>query len=200
MTRAGSAIEGTVELPVLPKLPEAPILQRYQLKPGQLAPAPPPIAVVYLEGSFPKVPAANPVTLQIGQKGFQFSTRVLPVRTGTRVEFPNFDDEYHNVFSYSRNKRFDLGRYRKDETPPALVFDKPGLVRLFCDIHEHMRSGILVLDTPHFVTTDAAGNFRITNLPAGEFMLKAWLDERTTRERRVTLKAGETARVDFPAP
>ena len=74
------------------------------------------------------------------QQHFQFLPAVLPVQTGTLVEFPNLDDSYHNVFSYSKAKRFDLGRYRKDEKPPAIVFDKPGAVKLYCEIHEHMRA------------------------------------------------------------
>ena len=63
------------------------------------------------------------------------------MQTGTRVEFPNLDDTYHSVYSYSPAKRFDLGRYRRDERPiPWVLFDKPGLITLRCDIHEHMRA------------------------------------------------------------
>jgi hypothetical protein len=128
-----------------------------------------------------------------------FIPSLLPVRVGTKVEFPNLDDTYHNIFSYSPAKRFDLGRYRPDERPiPTQVFDKPGLVILRCDIHEHMRGLILVLNTPYFVMTDTNGHFRLDGLPAGRYTLKAWIDSRTTQEKSVELKNGETFHVDFP--
>jgi plastocyanin len=193
---AQAVIEGRVELP---KSHLAPVVnKRYEIvtKGGVLATSPP-LAVVYLEGSFPKT--AAPATKQVAQKDLTFVPALLPVRTGTRVEFPNEDDTYHNIFSYSPAKRFDLGRYRPDEKPvPSQVFDVAGLVTLRCDIHEHMRGLILVLDTPHFVTTDVDGHFRLSGLPAGRYTLKAWVDSRTTRERPVELKSGSTLHVDFP--
>jgi plastocyanin len=153
--------------------------------------------VVFLAGNFP--PPATPPVAQVVQKGLAFIPALLPVQRGTKVEFPNLDDQFHNIFSYSPAKRFDLGRYRPEERPiPSQIFDVAGLVTLRCDIHEHMRSVILVLDTPHFVMTDAAGNFRLTGLPTGRFTLKAWVDSKTTREHAVELKDGATVRVDFP--
>ena len=90
-------------------------------------------------------------------------------------------------------------RYRPDERPvPAQVFDKPGLVTLRCDIHEHMRGLILVLSTPYFAMTDTDGHFRLSGLPAGHYTLKAWIDSRTTREKPIELRNGQTLRVDFP--
>jgi len=136
---------------------------------------------------------------QVAQKDLTFIPALLPVRVGTKVEFPSFDDTYHNIFSYSPAKRFDLGRYRPDERPvPSQVFDKPGLVTLRCDIHEHMRGLILVLNTPYFVMTDTAGHFRLSGLPTGHYTLKAWIDSSTTREKPVDLKDGQTLQVDFP--
>jgi hypothetical protein len=79
-----------------------------------------------------------------------------------------------------------------------VVFDKPGLVTLRCEIHEHMRGLILVLDTPYFILTDADGWFRLSGLPAGRYTLKAWIDSKTTRQQPVELKSGATAHVDFP--
>ena len=124
----------------------------------------------------------------------------MPIQVGTKVEFPNQEkDTYHNIFSYSPAKRFDLGRYRPDEKPvPSVVFDVAGLVTLRCDIHEHMRGLILVLATPHFVVTDESGHFRLSGLPAGHYTLKAWIDSRTTREHAVDLSSGSTLHVDFP--
>jgi plastocyanin len=193
---AGAAVEGRVELP---KSHSAPVqAKRYEIvtKGGVLS-TQPPLAVVYLEGAFPR-PASLP-TKQVAQKGLTFVPALLPIRVGTSVEFPNLDDTYHNIFSYSPAKRFDLGRYRAEERPiPVQVFDKLGLVTLRCDIHEHMRGLILVLNTPYFVMTDADGHFRLSGLPAGHYTLKAWIDSRTTREKAVELKNDQTLRVDFP--
>jgi plastocyanin len=193
------AAEATVEGRIaLAKAPAAPLVtKRYEIvsKGGVLAPMPP-IAVVYLEGSFAR--PATPPTKQIAQKNLAFEPALLPVQVGTRVEFPNLDDTYHNIFSYSPAKRFDLGRYRPEERPiPSEVFDVQGLVTLRCDIHEHMRGLILVLNTPYFVTTDTSGRFRLDGLPAGHFTLKAWLDSRTTRAQEVELKGGGVVHVDF---
>ena len=121
------------------------------------------------------------------------------MEVGTKVEFPNLDDTYHSVFSYSPAKRFDLGRYPAGEkTVPFGIFDRPGLVTLRCDIHEHMRGLILVLDSPYFTITDAVGHYRLTNLPAGHFVVKAWINSQTTRERPVDLKSGAVLLVDIP--
>jgi plastocyanin len=193
---AGAVAEGRVELR---KSHSAPVqAKRYEIvtKGGVLS-TQPPVAIVYLEGAFPR-PASLP-TKEVAQKDLTFIPALLPIRVGTRVEFPNLDDTYHNIFSYSPAKRFDLGRYRAEERPiPAEVFDKPGLVTLRCDIHDHMRGLILVLNSSYFVMTDTDGHFRLSGLPAGRYTLKAWIDSRTTREKPVELKEGQTLHVDFP--
>jgi|SRR5262249_39239418 len=192
---AGAVVEGRVELP---KSHSAPVqAKRYEIvtKGGVLS-TQPPLAVVYLEGPFSK-PASMP-TKEVAQKDLAFVPPLLPIRVGTKVEFPNLDDTYHNIFSYSPTKRFDLGRYRPEERPvPTEVFDKPGLVTLRCDIHEHMRGLILVLNTPYFAMTDTEGHFRLSGLPAGHYSLKAWIDSSTTQEKPVDLKNGQTVHVDF---
>ncbi len=193
---AQATAEGRVELP---KSHSAPVVaKRYEIvtRSGVLS-TQPPLAVVYLVGSFPK--PSSPPAKQVAQKDLTFVPSLLPVQVGTRVEFPNLDDTYHSIFSYSPAKRFDLGRYRPEERPiPSQVFDTPGLVTLRCDIHDHMRGLILVLDTPYFVVTGADGRFRLSRLPAGHYTLKAWIDSKTTRERPVQLTGGETLHVDFP--
>jgi len=157
----------------------------------------PPLAVVYLEGVFPA--AVSTGVKQVTQKDMTFVPMLLPIQTGTRVEFPNLDDTYHNIFSYSPTKRFDLGRYRPDERPiPSVMFDQPGLVVLRCDIHEHMRGLILVIGSPYFVLTDIEGRYRLEGLPAGDYKLKVWLDSRTTLERSIKLENGTTLGADFP--
>jgi len=136
----------------------------------------------------------------LGQKDLQFNPGLLVIQRGTSVDFPNQDDLYHNVFSYSKAKRFDLGRYRKDERPPVLVFDRVGVVRLSCEIHEHMEGVILIVDTPYFGKTDADGTFRLEGLPTGQFVLRAWVSEKQVYERPVELAPGVRLRVDFRAP
>ena len=193
---AQATIEGRVELP---KSHAAPVMaKRYEIVThGGVLSTEPPVAVVYLEGSFAK--PNSPPSKQIGQKNLTFVPSLLPVQVGTKIEFPNFDDTYHNIFSYSPAKRFDLGRYRPEERPiPSEIFDKAGLVTLRCDIHEHMRGLILVLDTPHFVVSDPDGRYRLRGLPSGHYVVKAWVDSKTTREQPVELKSGQTAHVDFP--
>jgi plastocyanin len=193
---AQATVEGLV---ALPKSEAAAVMtKRYQVvtKAGMIA-TDPAVAVVYLEGVSPQ-PIA-PLRAQMAQKELTFVTPLLPVQVGTTVEFPNLDDTYHNIFSYSKPKRFDLGRYRPDERPiPAQTFDQEGLVVLHCDIHEHMRGIILVLATPYFVLTDPDGRYRLTGLPAGHYTLKVWLDSRTTLERPVDLENGVTLHLDFP--
>ena len=192
-----ATIEGTVDLP---KTRTAPVVnQRYEIvtNAGILS-TNPPLAVVYLEGDFPR--SEHLPVQQMAQKDLEFAPSILPVQVGTRVEFPNLDSTYHNIFSFSPAKRFDLGRYRSDEKPiPSVVFDTPGLVTLRCDIHEHMRALILVLATPYFVMTQPNGRFRLDGLPPGHYVLKAWVDSRTTREQPVDLHESETAHIDFHA-
>jgi plastocyanin len=193
---AQAVIEGRVQLP---KPRSAPVMvKRYEVvtKGGVIATIPP-LAVVYVEGSFPK--RKPTVAKQMNQKDLTFVPLILPVQVGTKVEFPNLDDTYHNIFSFSPAKRFDLGRYRSDERPiPSQVFDVTGLVTVRCDIHRHMRGLILVVDTPYFVISDADGRFRLGGLPSGHHTLKAWVSSETTLERPVELKSGSTLHVDLP--
>ena len=192
---AQATIEGRVELP---KTRSAPVVsKRYEViaRAGIVA-TDPPRAVVYLEGSFKK--PTTPPLQQMAQKDLRFVTPLLAVQGGTKVEFPNLDDTYHNIFSYSPTKRFDLGRYRPEERPiPSQVFETPGLVTLHCDIHEHMLGLILVLDTAYFAMTDPDGRFRLSGLPAGRYTLKAWINSKTTLSRPVELKSGATLHEDF---
>ena len=192
---AGANIEGRVALPKTRTV--SVVAKRYEIvTTGSVLSVSPPLAVVYLEGTFSKSTSSG--SKQVAQKDLSFAPSLLPVQVGTRVEFPNLDDTYHSIFSYSPAKRFDLGRYRQDERPiPSEIFDKPGLVTLRCDIHEHMRGLILVLNTPYFVVTNADGKFQMNALPAGHYILKAWIDSRTTREQSVDLKSGETLHADF---
>lgn len=195
LVQAEASLEGCVALPnaISPTV----VNKRYEIvtRNGTVSTSPP-LAVVYVEGMFPR-PMPAPVA-QMSQKDLAFVPMLLPVQTGTKVEFPNLDDTYHNIFSYSAPKRFDLGRYRSNEQPvPFQIFDTPGLVTLRCDIHEHMRGLILVVDTPHFVVTSTDGKYRLAGLPAGRYTVKAWVNSKTTLERTVDLIDGSVTQLDF---
>ena len=193
---AQAIVEGSVSLPKFDtkRVP----LPHYPGQNVQPSSPEPPTAIVYFEGSFPGVSmSASLPAARIEQRGLQFIPNVLAIQVGTVVEFPNYDDLQHNVLSFSKPKRFDLGRYSRNEKPAEQRFDKPGLVRLNCDVHPHMRGYILVLDSPFFTRTDTNGNYRFENLPVGPYVLKAWVSERVTFERPVELRTGPALRVDF---
>ncbi len=191
-------VEGRVPLPKPAQMDTPP--PRYAGQVGEIAPPDPPVAVVYLEGQFPTaVTNTGHVTREVLQQGMQFRPALLPIQVGTAVAFPNGDDFYHNVFSYSKTKRFDLGRYRKTDRPPVEVFDKPGVVKLYCEIHGHMRGVILVLDTPYFTRTDTNGIYRLKDLPAGQYRIKAWVDEKHVYEKPIELQPGQHLQVNFDA-
>jgi plastocyanin len=122
----------------------------------------------------------------LDQRRETFVPYVLAIEVGTTVEFQNNDSTYHNVFSFSKPKRFDLGRYARGESK-SVRFDRPGVVRVFCDIHSHMSAFILVFAHRFFAVTDSDGRFRIDAVPPGEYTLVAWSDgqARDTRAIRV---------------
>lgn len=195
---SAQSVEGRVELPK--PAAERGLSQRYQGGAEMAGPPDAPAAVVYLEGMFPAGAGDhNRSAAQMTQANLTFRPGILPVQVGTAVEFPNLDDTYHNVFSYSKTKRFDLGRYRKDEKPGVVVFDKPGVVTLHCEIHGTMRGTILVLESPYFQRTDPAGRYHLEHLPAGHYLLKAWVRDGDVRSQPVVLTAGGILHVDFPA-
>lgn len=192
---ADGSVEGSVVIE--PMKPATGPGYRVQTK-NPIQPPDPEVAIVFLEtddGSYPK--ARMDQVVRISQRGYQFRPAVTAVQTGTRVVFPNQDDEFHNVFSYSRVKRFDLGRFRKDEKSAVLTFEKPGLAKIYCEIHKHMRSLLLVLDTPWFTTSDAQGRFVLNNVPAGDYWLKAFLPSERVLQARVSIADGKTTAVNL---
>jgi len=165
-----------------------------------------PRAIVYLErddGIYPDdaapAPAGAPAAVAVEQQGYQFRPALVAVRRGTPVAFPNRDDEFHSVFSYSAAKRFDLGRFRRDEDSPLIVFDQAGLVKVYCEIHKHMRGLVLVLETPWFTTTDEEGRYVLDGVPPGDYRVRAFLPSERTLTADATVTAGESVRVDLAA-
>jgi len=147
---------------------------------------------VYLESeelSRRKYPVPEtPATLD--QKRLEFHPQVLPIMAGTTVDFPNRDPLYHNVFSYSSTKEFDLGRYPTNDSK-SVTFEKTGIVRVYCDIHSEMSAIILVLPHPYFAVPDDEGNFVLRDVPPGKYTLVIWHGREETGRRTVVVRAGE---------
>ena len=157
--------------------------------------------VVYIDqplgtNAIPDKPLQVVTTRKISQKGAVFSPHVLPVVVGTTVEWPNYDEIFHNVFSISEAKQFDLGLYKQPEIKRVL-FDKPGRVDVFCSIHKSMNCIVLVLENPFFAVADDQGRYRITNLPAGTYRLKSWHERLPSLNKEVTVPEQGEVRLDL---
>lgn len=132
------------------------------------------IAVVYLAEHENLPPAPPPEEApRMNQVEMTIIPHILPVQVGTTVDFPNSDDVYHNLFSLSPSRKFDLGRYGQGDSKRE-AFNKVGEVRVYCDIHPHMNGVILVLPNSFFAEVHQDGNFRIEDVPAGSYEIHAW--------------------------
>lgn len=139
---------------------------------ADLAGAPLPDAVVYLEAE-PGQNLPKPLkTAEIEQKGLKFLPLVTVVQTGSRIEFPNNDKVRHHIYSFSPAHKFDQKLYSGTSATPQ-IFDKAGIVVLGCNIHDKMVAYVRVVDTPYHGKTDAAGIVRV-DAPAGKYVLKVW--------------------------
>ena len=149
-------------------------------------------AVVYLDPG-PRAafdPREEP-RVRMDQKNQTFVPHVLAIVAGTTVDFPNSDKTYHNVFSLSKTRSFDLGRYASGRSK-SVRFDQPGIIRVFCDIHSHMSAFILVFSHRYFAVTDDEGRYRIDNVPPGSYNVVAWHESLPAETRRVTVSDGDT--------
>lgn len=177
-----------------PALVEPPIEQG-----GRQPPRPSP-GVVYLEtapqSAFDDV---EPGRARLDQRDETFVPHVLAIRVGTVVDFPNNDRTYHNVFSLSKTRRFDLGRYSAGHSR-AVRFDRPGIVRVFCDIHSHMHAFILVFSHRFFAVTEPDGRFDLGRVPPGTYQLAAWHEGAVRVTRTVTVNSGAATVVDLEVP
>ncbi len=124
----------------------------------------------------------------------EFSPRTLTVPVGSTVRFPNQDTILHNVFSVSGKNRFDLGLYRRGDGKSA-TFEHPGVVRVFCNVHQSMVAYLLVVDTPYFTSPDTAGNFRLGDLPEGPGTLTVWHERAEPFTQRLTLPLSDPLEV-----
>ena len=156
--------------------------------------------LVYLS----KAPAASgemsKAKIVMDQRNLEFVPHVLPVLVGSTVDFPNNDKVDHNVFSMSRTKKFNLGSYKAGESK-SVVFDKPGIVELRCDVHAEMAAYILVMKNPYFAVTDKQGRFEIPDsstlkqtgltgvkdLAPGKYLTKSWHEKLKTQKQAVVV-------------
>jgi plastocyanin len=154
--------------------------------------------VVYLErvdGQTP-VPDRRPT---MRQKDEQFVPHILPIVKGTTVEFPNDDEVFHNVFSLSGPKQFDLPKYPAGSSR-SVTFAKPGVVNVFCHIHTDMSAVILVLDNSYFVTPGEDGHYSLDGVTPGEYTVVAWHERIKAVQQKVRVVAGQATTKNFNIP
>ena len=132
-----------------------------------------PGAVVFLESREARQVSKPLVGAEIAQTGRQFVPRVLVVPTGTSVTFPNRDTVRHHVYSFSPTKQFELKLYTGTAANPV-VFDKPGIAVLGCNIHDNMSAWVVVVETPFYASVDAQGAASLRDVPAGNYRLRVW--------------------------
>ena len=156
-------------------------------------------AVVYFEtapkGAFEDRDGGR---VSMDQRSETFVPHLLAVTVGTTVDFPNNDKTYHNVFSLSKPRRFDLGRDATGRSK-AVRFDRPGIVRVFCDIHSHMNAFILVFTHRFFSVADVEGRYQIDHVPPGSYTLVAWV-EGAIRDTRTVLVTADSRGVELDFP
>ena len=192
---AGS-ITGTIEGQVTVRQLKQRVANRY---PGGAAGAshdvkPLPI-VAYIEGKVAGSAFNGPENPIMAQRDTSFQPGMLIIPVGTSVRFPNEDKFFHNVFSYSKPKRFDLGRYPRGEAK-TVTFDEPGTITVFCEIHKWMRAAIIVVENGFHDTVGDDGKFRIPNVPAGNYKLVFWHPERGRKVVDVAVPSSGAVRVD----
>jgi plastocyanin len=152
--------------------------------------------VIWIAG----VPDVSPVPRKpvvLDQRNLTFLPHVLAIQVGTSVRMPNSDRVYHNVFSFRDGKRFDLGLYPVG-TSKVVTFDRPGVSRLFCNIHPNMAGYIVAVDSAHFAVTDDAGKFTIRSVPAGSYTYHAWRPGHEPTDGQMVVTAGRPVEIVLP--
>ena len=150
---------------------------------------------------FADLPATKgaPMQASIAQRDEQFAPHLVAVTASSSIAFPNEDPFFHNVFSLSRGASFNLGRYPSGAIR-SRTFAKPGIIKVFCEIHSYMSAVIRVFDHPWFAVPMDEGTFTIDNVPPGEHTLAAWHERIGERRDRVTIRAGAATAVTFTLP
>jgi plastocyanin len=159
--------------------------------------------VLYLEPdgnrALPAGSARHPERPSITQKDERFVPHVLPIVRGTTVEFPNQDEFFHNVFSLSGTRTFDLPKYPAGSSR-SVTFPRAGVVNVFCHIHTDMSAVVLVLDNPYFIAPTDDGKYRLADVPPGDYVLVAWHERIKPIRQKIRVTAGGTTRMDFNIP
>jgi plastocyanin len=154
--------------------------------------------IVYLEGPLPSSPAHH-ATFRMEQVNRRFSPDLLVVPVGATVSFPNEDPIFHNIFSLSKAKEFDLGTYDKGDSR-SITFTKPGVVSVFCHLHPNMEATIVVAPSTYFARVEPSGEYHLPAVPPGEYTVVAWHKAAGFFRRQVVVTAGQSASVDFLIP
>lgn len=160
---------------------------------------------IYLEG--PEPAGAKPASLdtsaaepvQVAQLDRRFLPSLVVVPVGSTVSFPNMDPIFHNVFSLSKAKTFDLGSYDKGETR-KVMFPKPGIVDVYCHLHPNMTATIVVTPNRYYARADASGQYRIANVPPGRYTVVAWHKTAGFFRKQIAVENGHDAVADFFIP
>lgn len=158
-------------------------------------------AVVFVQSPVQTSKGAKPPQM-VDQVSKTFVPGLLPVEVGTLVRFPNHDQIHHHVYSFSPAKTFELPLY-KGEDAPAVLFDKVGVVKIGCNIHDWMSGIILVLPSAHFAVTDANGRFVLEDLPPGNYVVAAWHAQSKLKPEEAAqsvILAHEPAHLEFTLP
>jgi len=153
---------------------------------------------VYLEGA-PKSPAPEIAKASIEQKDRRFVPDLVVIPAGSTVSFPNFDPIFHNVFSLSKAKSFDLGNYPSGQSR-LVTFPVPGVVAVYCHLHSNMAASIVVTPSRWAVVVDRDGVFRLKDVPAGTYTVVAWHKTAGTFRKTVTIGEKQDAAVSFTLP
>lgn len=153
--------------------------------------------VLFLEGE--GLERADPVLARMEQKNAHFDPELVVVPVGSSVSFPNMDPIFHNVFSLSKAREFDLGYFPAGHTR-VVKFDKPGVVQVFCHLHANMNAAIIVAANKYFTTSAPDGTFSISNVPAGAYKLVAWHRAIGLARRSIKLGASETLDMRLEIP
>lgn len=143
-------------------------------------------------------PRPAPRTIEVDTRNKRFLPRVSVVTRGSSVAFPNRDPIFHNVFSVSPANRFDLGRYREGQSRSAR-FDQPGLVRVYCNVHEQMIAYVMVVETPHHTLSTEDGHFQLENLPRGRGTLTVWHERSAIKRIPIEVPAAGPLRIRLDA-
>jgi plastocyanin len=153
-------------------------------------------AVVWLDIENARHPARLSKAV-LDQRNLNFAPRVVAVQVGTAITFPNNDRVFHNVFSFHDGKKFDLGLYPVGAVQ-NVVFDKPGLSRIFCNIHPQMAAYVMAVESPYFAVTDKGGRFTIPDVPAGLYYYRAWRPGAAVLKGLVVVEPGISLLVRWP--